>query len=83
MSLTSWLHPAKADGAPGFTGIGRVTGWTLTPPSAQQTENTQVQLGDMTMTGDPGNTRTSRTEMRQGAVTTFPRAPGAQKAPHR
>ena len=55
VSLTSWLHPAKEDGAPGFTGIGRVVGWTLTPSSAQQAENTQVQLGQMTMTGDPGN----------------------------
>ena len=55
VSLTSWLHPAKADGAPGFTGVGRLVGWTLTPSSAQQTENTQVQLGQMTMTGDLGN----------------------------
>ena len=55
VSLTSWLHPPTAAGAPGFSGLGRVTGWTLTPPSDQQAENTQIQLGDMTMTGDPGN----------------------------
>lgn len=55
VSLTSWLHPATTGGAPGFSGLGRVTGWTLTPSSPQQAENTQVQLGDMTMTGDPGN----------------------------
>jgi hypothetical protein len=55
VSLTSWLHPPTASGAPGFTGLGRVTSWTLTPPSAQQAETTQIQLGNMTMTGDPGN----------------------------
>jgi hypothetical protein len=55
VSLTSWLHPAGEDGEPGFSGTGRLTGWTLTPPSAQQAETTQLQLGSMTMTGDPGN----------------------------
>jgi hypothetical protein len=56
VSLTSWLHPPTASGAPGFSGQGRVTGWTLTPPSDQQAESTQIQLGDLTMTGDTGNT---------------------------
>ena len=56
VSLTSWLHPAKASGAPGFSGVGRVTAWTLTPPSDQQAETTQIQLGDLTMTGDNGLT---------------------------
>ena len=54
LSLTSWLHPAAADGAPGFSGVGRVVAWTLTPPSDQQAETTQVQMGDLTLTGDPG-----------------------------
>lgn len=56
VSLTSWLHPATSTGAPGFTGLGRVTGWTLTPPAGQQAESVQIQLGNMTLTGDPGNT---------------------------
>lgn len=56
MSLTSWLHPPTADGAPGFTGTGRVTGWTLTPPSDQQAESVQIQIGNLTLTGDQGNT---------------------------
>jgi hypothetical protein len=56
VSLTSWLHPATEDGAPGFSGVGRVTGWTLTPAAAQQAETTQIQMGNMTLTGDPGNT---------------------------
>lgn len=55
VGLTSWLHPAKADGSPGFSGIGRIVGWTLTPPADQQQETVQLQLGDMTLTGDPGN----------------------------
>ena len=56
VSLTSWLHPASPTGAPGFSGLGRVTGWTLTPAAAQQAETTQIQMGNMTLTGDPGNT---------------------------
>lgn len=55
LSLTSWLHPATASGAPGFSGIGRVTGWTLTPPGDQQAESVQIQMGNLTLTGDPGN----------------------------
>ena len=56
VSLTSWLHPPTSTGAPGFSGVGRAVGWTLTPPSAQQAETTQIQMGGMTLTGDPGNT---------------------------
>jgi hypothetical protein len=56
VSLTSWLHPPTASGAPGFSGVGRVTSWTLTPPSAQQAETTQIQLGGLTLTGDDGLT---------------------------
>lgn len=55
VSLTSWLHPAQADGSPGFSGVGRIVGSTLTPSADQQQETTQYQLGDMTLTGDPGN----------------------------
>lgn len=50
VALTSSLHPAKASGAPGYTGLGRVTGWTVTPPTAQSPESAQVQMGDMAMT---------------------------------
>lgn len=54
VSLTSWLHPAKADGSPGFSGTGRVVGWTLTPSADQQQETTQIQMGGMSLTGDNG-----------------------------
>jgi hypothetical protein len=50
LSLTSALHPEQANGAPGFTGTGRVTGWTLVPPSAEAPETAQIQIGDMTLT---------------------------------
>lgn len=50
MSLTSALHPAGAGGSPGFTGVGRVTGWTVTPPSGGgQAETATVTMGDMTL----------------------------------
>lgn len=55
VSFTSWLHPAGPKGEPGFSGVGRVVGWTLTPPSDQQAETVQIQMGNMTLTGDVGN----------------------------
>lgn len=48
-TATSVLHPAGADGSPGFSGIGRVTGWTCTPPGEGQTEQAQITLGNMLM----------------------------------
>lgn len=50
VAFTSALHPAQANGAPGFSGTGRVTGWTVMPPGAQQPETAQIQLGSMTLT---------------------------------
>lgn len=53
VSLTSSLHPAQPDGSPGWYGIGRLTGWVLTPPSGDGTaESTQIQLGNLTLTGE-------------------------------
>lgn len=49
-TATSALHPAQENGAPGYSGVGRVTGWTLSPPGQSQDEKVQVQLGDMTLT---------------------------------
>lgn len=51
VALTSSLHPAGADGSPGYVGLGRVTGWTVSPPGAQQAEQSQITLGEMAMTG--------------------------------
>jgi hypothetical protein len=50
LSLTSALHPAGPDGTPGYTGLGRVTGWTLMPPGPDQEESAQIAIGNMTMT---------------------------------
>lgn len=44
IALTSPLHPAGPDGAPGFQGMGRVTGWTVTPPTATQAEQVQISV---------------------------------------
>jgi hypothetical protein len=46
-NATSPLHPANDDGSPGLQVNGRVIGWTLYPPSGQQTEYTQIQLGEI------------------------------------
>lgn len=56
IALGSWcqfnaaspLHPANDDGSPGLQLTGRITGWTLYPPSKQQAETTQLQLGQVT-----------------------------------
>lgn len=50
ITLTSALHPAGPDGTPGFSGTGRVTGWTLMPPGPDQPESAQILIGDMTLT---------------------------------
>jgi hypothetical protein len=50
-SATSPLHPAGANGAPGFTGTGRVVAWTAFPPGdGQPAEYVKIQLGEMPMT---------------------------------
>ena len=51
VAFTSSLHPAKADGSPGFTGTGRVVSWTGYPPSSQQAEYYSLQLGSMPFEG--------------------------------
>ena len=51
IALTSSLHPAKANGAPGFTDIGRVVSWTCYPPTSQQAEYSSIQMGNMTFEG--------------------------------
>ena len=51
VALTSSLHPAKANGAPGFTGTGRVVSWTAYPPTAQQAEYADITLGAMPFEG--------------------------------
>jgi len=51
IALTSSLHPAKANGAPGFTDIGRVVSFTCYPPTSQQAEYSELQLGGMTFEG--------------------------------
>lgn len=44
-NATSVLHPANDDGSPGLQLTARVIGWQLFPPSQNQAEYTQVQLG--------------------------------------
>lgn len=39
---TSPLHPATADGKPGLITEVRISGWTCTPPSANQQESLQI-----------------------------------------
>jgi hypothetical protein len=46
-NATSVLHPANPDGSPGLQLVGRVTGWTLYPPSQNQTEYSWIQLGQL------------------------------------
>jgi hypothetical protein len=50
-AFTSALHPAGPNGEPGFTGIGRVVSWTCYPPTSQQAEYSQIQLGAMPFEG--------------------------------
>ena len=47
-TATSPLHPAQPDGSPGLQINGRVIGWTLYPPSSQQSEYSELQLGEIT-----------------------------------
>jgi hypothetical protein len=47
LSLTSALHPSPGGGVPGYTGVGRVTGWTLMPGGSQEPESAEIQIGDL------------------------------------
>lgn len=51
VAFTSPLHPAGPGGSPGFTGTGRVVSWTAYPPTSQQAEYAQIQLGAMPFEG--------------------------------
>lgn len=51
VAFTSSLHPAGPGGSPGFTGLGRVVSWTAYPPTSQQAEYSQIQLGAMPFEG--------------------------------
>ena len=51
VAFTSPLHPANADGSPGFTGTGRVVSWQVFPPTSQQAEYSDLQLGAMPIEG--------------------------------
>lgn len=44
LALTSPLHPAGPNGQPGYQGQGRITGWSLYPPTDQQAEYTWLNL---------------------------------------
>lgn len=50
-AFTSPLHPANDDGSPGFTGVGRIVSWSCYPPTSQQAEYSQIQLGAMPFEG--------------------------------
>jgi hypothetical protein len=51
VAFTSALHPASSNGSPGFTGTGRVVSWTCYPPTSQQAEYSEVQMGAMPFEG--------------------------------
>ncbi|MEV5710183.1 hypothetical protein [Actinoallomurus sp. NPDC052274] len=44
---TSPLHPAGPNGEPGLQTQARISGWTCTPPGANQTETIKIQLGGL------------------------------------
>jgi len=50
-AFTSAQHPAQADGSPGWTGTGRIVSWTAYPPSDQQAERAEIQLGAVPFEG--------------------------------
>ncbi len=51
VAFTSAMHPAGPDGTPGFTGTGRIVSWEAYPPTSQQAEYAQVQMGAMPFEG--------------------------------
>jgi len=50
-AFTSAEHPAGPAGEPGFTGVGRVVSWSCYPPTSQQAEYVQLQIGSMPFEG--------------------------------
>ena len=51
VAFTSAEHPAGPGGVPGFTGIGRIVSWEAFPPTQQQAEYANIQLGAMPFEG--------------------------------
>lgn len=51
VAFTSAQHPGAPDGTPGWMSIGRVVSWACYPPSSQQAEYAQVQMGSMPFEG--------------------------------
>jgi hypothetical protein len=51
VAFTSWMHPAGPQGQPGWTASGRVVSWEAYPPSSQQAEYSQLQMGAMPFEG--------------------------------
>jgi hypothetical protein len=51
VAFTSARHPAGVNGQPGFTATGRIVSWTAFPPTSQQAEYGQLQLGAMPFEG--------------------------------
>jgi len=47
VTATSPLHQSPGNNVPGLQVVGRVVGWTLTPPAGTQTETTQYLLGEI------------------------------------
>jgi hypothetical protein len=46
-NATSPLHPAGPNGEWGLQLTGRITGWTLYPPTDQQSEYSALQMGTL------------------------------------
>jgi hypothetical protein len=51
VAFTSAMHPAGPGGSPGFTGTGRIVSWTAYPPTSQQAEYVQLQMGSVPFEG--------------------------------
>ena len=51
VALTSAMHPAGANGTPGFSATGRIVSWEAYPPTSQQAEYSQLQIGAMPFEG--------------------------------
>jgi hypothetical protein len=51
IALTSPQHPGPPGGTPGWMSAGRVVSWECYPPSSQQAEYLQIQIGAMPFEG--------------------------------
>lgn len=51
VAFTGPQHPPGPHGEPGFASVGRVVAWTCYPPTDQQAEYTQLQIGSMPFEG--------------------------------